>query len=174
MPSNKTSYSYTYTYFDFVKSQTCGKNRQNAYEDPDEKEPEKENKHLKYSRKNDTVTVDFGSKQVHYNLDVFIERYIEPYLNEDGTIQDNPLKLTKEKADFFLNIRLRQNNNREKINLDKKKTKGVHELAKYGITDRASYKRWCIRNHPDKVPLDQKESATELFKRISVLCVSLN
>jgi hypothetical protein len=165
---------HSYSYSDFFKSQTCGNEKQKAYADPDETESEKDSVHLRYSRKHDTVTVNYGTKKVHYNLEIFIERYIAPYLNIDGTIQDNPLNLTKEHVDFFMNIRSRQKKDRSKVNLEKNKPSKLSELVKLGITDRASYKRWCVRNHPDKVSPDKKDEATELFKRISVLCVSFN
>ena len=39
-------------------------------------------------------------------------------------------------------------------------------LAEHGIVDSRSFKRWALRNHPDKVPDDRKDEATELFKEI--------
>ena len=158
-----------YTYNDFFKSHGSGKERQKAYDEDDDDKKDKDDIHLKYSKRHDTVTIDFGSKKVHYNLDIFIDKYIQPYL-ESG---ENPLKLTQENVDFFLNIRSERTKRQEKIQLEKK-PKSVNELEKLGITDRSSYKKWCIRHHPDKVPPEQKEVATELFKRISVLCNELN
>ena len=159
-----------YTFNDFFKSQKNGKERQKAYDEDDDND-DKKNKddiHLSYSKKHDTVTIDFGTKKVHYNLDIFIDKYIQPYL-ESG---ENPLKLTQENVDFFLNIRTKRAKSQEKIHLEKK-PKSISELEKLGITDRSSYKKWCVQNHPDKVPEEQKDAATELFKRISVLCANL-
>lgn len=157
-----------YTYNDFFKSQKSGKEKQKAYDDEEDEKKDKDDVHLKYSKRHDTVTIDFGTKKIHYNLDIFIDKYIQPYL-ESG---ENPLKLTRENIDFFLNIRTERAKRQEKVSLEKK-PKSVRELEKLGITDRSSYKKWCIHNHPDKVPEEKKEAATELFKRISVLCETL-
>ena len=153
-----------YTYNDFFKSQGSGKERQKAYDEDDDDKKDKDDVHLSYSKRYDTVTIDFGTKKVHYNLDIFIDKYIQPYL-ESG---ENPLKLTQENVDFFLNIRTKRAKSQEKVTLVKK-PKTVRELEKLGITNRTSYKKWCVANHPDKVPAEQKDTATELFKRVSVL-----
>jgi hypothetical protein len=160
---------YTYSYADFTKSQKSGKEKQRAYAQSND--DEKEDVHLKYSKRFDTVTIDFGTKKVHYNLDIFIDKYIDPYL-KNGVLSENPLNLTPEHITFFMSIRSKRAKRQEEIKIDKKKSI-PSELAEHGITDRASYKKWCIRNHPDKVHPDQYETATELFKRISVLCESL-
>jgi hypothetical protein len=39
-------------------------------------------------------------------------------------------------------------------------------LEKHGIIDRRSFKRWALKNHPDKVSKDMENEATELFKAI--------
>lgn len=37
-----------------------------------------------------------------------------------------------------------------------------------GINSMADYTRWCMRNHPDKVPSKDADRATDVFKRVSV------
>ena len=113
-----------YTYNDFFKSQKNGKERQKACDEDDNKN--KDDIHLSYSKRHDTVTIDFGTKKVHYNLDIFIDKYIQPYL-ESG---ENPLKLTQENVDFFLNIRSERSKKQEKIHLEKK-PKLLSELEKF-------------------------------------------
>jgi hypothetical protein len=71
-----------YTYNDFFRSPGSGKERQKAYDEDDSKDRDKDDVHLKYSKRHDTVTIDFGTKKVHYNLDMFIDKYIQPYLKE--------------------------------------------------------------------------------------------
>ena len=39
-------------------------------------------------------------------------------------------------------------------------------LAKHGIVDKRTFRRWALRNHPDKVSDDKKDEATELFKEV--------
>ena len=39
-------------------------------------------------------------------------------------------------------------------------------LAKHGIVDKRSFRRWALRNHPDKVAENKKDEATELFKEV--------
>lgn len=46
------------------------------------------------------------------------------------------------------------------------KTKCKMLLEKHGIIDNRSFKRWALRNHPDKVSPDKIDEATELFKEI--------
>lgn len=46
------------------------------------------------------------------------------------------------------------------------KNKCKELLKLHGIVDSRSFKRWALRNHPDKVPDDKKNEATELFKEI--------
>jgi len=46
------------------------------------------------------------------------------------------------------------------------KNKCKELLSEHGIVDSRSFKRWALRNHPDKVPDDRKDEATELFKEI--------
>jgi len=46
------------------------------------------------------------------------------------------------------------------------KTKCKMLLEKHGIVDNRSFKRWALRNHPDKVSPDKVDDATELFKQI--------
>ena len=46
------------------------------------------------------------------------------------------------------------------------KNKCKELLAKHGIVDKRSFRRWALRNHPDKVSDDMKNEATELFKEV--------
>lgn len=156
--SNK---SKSYKYADFLKKNQIPKDVPKSHDKDDN-----DDVHLKYSKKHDTVTIKFGTKKVHYNLDVFIDKYIDS--------GENLLNLTKEQIDFFKNIRSERSRRHEKINLENKKKPQMSELEQIGIIDRASYKRWCVHNHPDKVEPDKKDEATELFKRISVLCANLS
>ena len=166
---NKNKYSYT----DFFKTSGQSNERQKAYEDSNDQndQNDKDDIHLRYSRRHDTVTINFGTKKVYYNFDVFMEKYVEPYIDELNRIMENPLKLTQENYNFFVKIRSRQKKDRDKIDLGK--TKKTSLLEKLGITDKSTYKKWCVVNHPDKVPAERRDAATELFKKVSVLCADL-
>ena len=39
-------------------------------------------------------------------------------------------------------------------------------LAEHGIVDKRSFRRWALKNHPDKVAENKKDEATELFKEV--------
>ncbi len=117
--------------------------------------------YIKYSNIHDTVIIDFGKIEVCHSVDTYIDMYIVPY-QESG---ENPLNLTLQHVEFFINIKTKRKITHKK--------KPLGELQNYGIIDKASYKKWCIVNHPDKVPSERKADATELFQHISVLCASM-
>ena len=54
----------------------------------------------------------------------------------------------------------------EKEAQDKAKSKCKMMLEKHGIVDKRSFKRWALKNHPDKVSKERENEATELFKAI--------
>lgn len=116
--------------------------------------------YIKYSKIHDTVRINFGKIEVCHSVDTYIDMYIIPY-QEFG---ENPLNLTLQHVEFFINIKTKKK-------ITKKKPLG--ELQNYGIIDTASYKKWCIINHPDKVSSERKAEATELFQHISVLYASM-
>ena len=116
---------------------------------------------IKYSKRYDSVTVFYHGldKVVTYNLDVFIEKVVKV----------NTIGLTVIQIKFFTDIRKKQEENYTPEQFDELNVNIdiIKKLNVLGITDKLSYKKWCVRNHPDKVSSDNWYTANELFQWVS-------
>ena len=114
-----------------------------------------------YSKSKNSVEVtDPSGIKTWYPIRTFNNIFIRPYLSK-GVMNSNKYGLNQQNAEYFLGKDTPENNPIYNSSPDITYLKNTH-----GITDRKSYKKWCIKNHPDK---NKNENTTEIFKKVSVM-----
>jgi hypothetical protein len=134
-------------------------------------DPEPRNYTFTYHRLAYMVSVETRHGKTHmYDIHEFVRKFINPIIIK----KHNVYGLTEANIKFFLDKAETAFKDKPKPDPKAKPRpplKGEPEmlLANLGICSRKTYKLWCVTNHPDKVQPEKYESATELFKKISVL-----
>lgn len=129
-----------------------------------------------YSRSKKTVTIFKGGKIIdEMALQVFGDLYILPYMNYaymDGGMRKNPYNLQKADADYFFSKGYIWNRDytgssgysNSSYTQPPPTQSSKQLLDSLGITSNKDYKKWIVKNHPDKN--SSTEDSDLLFKSL--------
>ena len=116
-----------------------------------------------YSNSTQKVSVFLASFLIdNLHISQFVSRYIIPYMR-CGIIISNPYNLTQENAEYFT-----IKNGERRIDKTVVNSQPDDSLLKIqGIKTKTDYKKWIVKNHPDKNnDPTTKEVRTTLFDKI--------
>ena len=93
----------------------------------------------------------------------FNSKYIVPYMKHGSISILNPFNLTQENVEYFV---LKMGENRLEVNTNQIGISQADEtlLKIQGIKDKNDYRKWMIKNHPDRNP--DNKACTDLFAKI--------
>jgi hypothetical protein len=161
-----TSKSFSSDFYDAFYSMCCKKCGTFNFNDicnkcPIVDEPAPKSYKIVYSKSKKTVeaTNKLDPKDTFsHHINAFVKTFVLPFL-KGGVIGKNTLGLTQEQAEFFVT-------KEAEARSESRKPKDSDLLSKHGISSKEDYKKWCIKNHPDKN--GNEPSFVELFQAISV------